>query len=1343
MFYGRGRRRRARPRARCSATWSRSPATGVDGGRGAGRVAVRRPAGAADGRDADPLPRQPRRRRQGRACWPRSRRPSPSTTSRSRPCARRVAGDDAPRWSSSPTRATDAALSRDRATRCRSLTSCATCRQRHAGRGRIGVTDARVTPRRGAGVIEEYRDRLPVADGTPVVTLREGGTPLVPAPRLSERHRVRGLPQGRGRQPDRLVQGPRHDRRDLARPSRQGAKAVICASTGNTSRLAAAYAARAGHRACAVLVPAGQDRAGQAGAGDRARRAGAAGRRQLRRLPASWPASWPSDYPVALVNSVNPIRHRRARRPPRSRSSTCSATPPTCTACRSATPATSPRTGWATASTPTSDGDSTRLPAMCGFQAAGAAPIVHGAPVPEPETIATAIRIGNPASWDLADRRPRDDSGGAIDAVTDAADPRRPPAARPREGVFVEPASAAERRRAAARRRRGPAARRPAVVCTVTGHGLKDPEWALAGATGADHRCRPTSTPRRRRRPRPEADHGPCPAPARCASGSRRPAPTSGPGFDCLGLALGLYDDVDGRGHRRRARRRGRRRGCRRRAARRDAPRRAGHARRLRRARRRSRPGCELRCANRIPHGRGLGSSAAAIVAGVWLARALVVGGDARLDDDAALALATELEGHPDNVAACLLGGLDDRLAERGTAAPRRARRRRRRPSRRSCFVPAGRARPPRPARGLLPDDRAARRRRAQRRPGRAAGRALTARPGPAARRRPRTGCTSATARRRCRESLALVDRLRGARACRPSISGAGPTVLVAHQRRRQTPAEAWPTRVGIAAAGWCAAATAHSTWRTAVARALHLASTRASRCRAPRTAGSEPMHRAAVSARLTHQPDPVSARALCRPRQASSPVTCPQSPGEPSRISQLRAHRLSAPAARHHWEGPVVTEHRPSCAARRTSAAHRARGRAIGACPRCCCPSCKVAWRPSGIRAPARCARATWSTAITGRPAAAAPRRRRRSPPRRRHAEQPPSATVAGPRRQPRPPSRRRSTGDGAPSPRRPQDAHGAGSTSRRRRSSERPAATDDHVGPDERPTRPRRRHGRPARGTTASGPTPGRARRRTAGNGDAPQRARPASEATGSSATRPQGDRQQRQPNGAAARPAERPRPNRRRRPAERPARTGQSQNGQQRQPDRQRGRQQPAQPRADRGRRATGSQGAATDTRQPARQPGPRPRPRQPAAAPASAGNEPTRRSARTTSSSRCAGILDMLDNYAFVRTSGYLPGPTTSTSRCPWSASTACARATRSPARSRQPREGERTREVQPAGPPRHASTASTPTQAKRRVEFSKLTPLYPQERLRLETEPRHPDRRGSSTWSRRSARASAA
>ena len=202
------------------------------------------------------------------------------------------------------------------------------------------------------GVIEEYRDLLDLPEGLEAVTLREGGTPLVHSEWLSGLTGARGLAQGRGRQPDRLLQGPRHDRGHLASPSTAGAEAVVCASTGNTSASMAAYAAKAGLKPL-VLIPEGKIAAGKIA------QAVVHGAQVimvrgnfddcLAMAHRACPRTTPSRWSTRSTRCASRARRRR-----RSRSSTSSATPPTSTCCRSATPATSRPTGSATSSTPSS-----------------------------------------------------------------------------------------------------------------------------------------------------------------------------------------------------------------------------------------------------------------------------------------------------------------------------------------------------------------------------------------------------------------------------------------------------------------------------------------------------------------------------------------------------------------------------------------------------------------------------------------------------------------------------------------------------------------------------------------------------------------------------------------------------------------------------------------------------------------------------------------------------------------------------------------------------------------------------------------------------------------------------
>ena len=326
------------------------------------------------------------------------------------------------------------------------------------------------------GIIEEYRDRMPVTDKTPIVSLREGGTPLVRANVLSERTGCEVWLKVEGANPT----GSFKDRgmtMAISKAAEEGAKAVICASTGNTSASAAAYAVRAG-MVCAVLVPQGKIALGKMS------QALAHGARLLQVegnfddcLTLARDLS--ENYPVALVNSVNPDRIEGQKTAsfeivdmlgdapdihvlPGGNAGNITAY-------------------WKGYREYTADGLATHNPRMWGFQAAGAAPIVDGAPVAKPSTIATAIRIGNPASWKQAEEA-RDDSGGLIHAVTDRQILKAYRLLAAEEGVFVEPASAASVAGLLQSLDAGLVDSGQTIVCTVTGNGLKDPEWAIAGA---------------------------------------------------------------------------------------------------------------------------------------------------------------------------------------------------------------------------------------------------------------------------------------------------------------------------------------------------------------------------------------------------------------------------------------------------------------------------------------------------------------------------------------------------------------------------------------------------------------------------------------------------------------------------------------------------------------------------------------------------------------------------------------------------------------------------------------------------------------------------------------------
>ena len=325
------------------------------------------------------------------------------------------------------------------------------------------------------GVVEEYRDRLPVDDDTPVVTLGEGGTPLVRSGSLSEETGCEVWLKFEGANPT----GSFKDRGmtlAISKALEEGSKAVVCASTGNTSASAAAYAGKAG-LTCAVLVPKGKVALGKM-AGTLVHGA------RVLEVDGNFDASLElardlaERYAVTLVNSVNPFRLQGQK--------TCAfeivdalerAPDVHCVPVGNAGNISS---HWLGYSEYLADGVISEPPQLFGFQAAGAAPLVRGAPIANPQTIATAIRIGNPASWDLA-MRAATESEGAISAVTD----REILAAYRRvahEGLFAEPASAASVAGLLRLSAEGSLRAGATVVCVLTGHGLKDPEWAIAGA---------------------------------------------------------------------------------------------------------------------------------------------------------------------------------------------------------------------------------------------------------------------------------------------------------------------------------------------------------------------------------------------------------------------------------------------------------------------------------------------------------------------------------------------------------------------------------------------------------------------------------------------------------------------------------------------------------------------------------------------------------------------------------------------------------------------------------------------------------------------------------------------
>jgi threonine synthase len=324
------------------------------------------------------------------------------------------------------------------------------------------------------GLIERYRERLPFADDDPVVTLGEGSTPLVRAPRLSEEAGVEVWCKLEGLNPT----GSFKDRGMTCAVSaalREGAKAIVCASTGNTAASAAAYGARAGLR-CAVIVPEGKIATGKLA---QALMHGA----QVIALRGNFDVALKlvrglaATHPIALVNSVNEFRiagqMTGAFEIDEALEDELDAL---CIPVGNAGNITAYWRGFQEVG---------RRPRMLGFQAAGAAPLVQGHPIEQPETVASAIRIGNPARWEDA-MNAMTASGGTVRAVTDQQILSAYRLLASTEGIFCEPASAAAVAGLLVHGAGG--ARR--VVCVLTGHGLKDPQTALTHA-GAVLPCDP------------------------------------------------------------------------------------------------------------------------------------------------------------------------------------------------------------------------------------------------------------------------------------------------------------------------------------------------------------------------------------------------------------------------------------------------------------------------------------------------------------------------------------------------------------------------------------------------------------------------------------------------------------------------------------------------------------------------------------------------------------------------------------------------------------------------------------------------------------------------------------
>lgn len=326
------------------------------------------------------------------------------------------------------------------------------------------------------GLIEEYRDRLPVSEKTPVVTLREGGTPLVYACTISEMVGAEVWLKYDGANPT----GSFKDRgmtMAISKAAEAGAKAVICASTGNTSASAAAYATKAG-MISGVLIPQGKIALGKLA---QAIVHGA----HIVQIDGNFDdcldvaRDLAANYPIELVNSVNPVRIEGQKTASFEIVDLLGRAPDI--HCLPVGNAGNITAYWRGYSEYHRDGIADARPRMWGFQAAGAAPLVHGERVMQPETLATAIRIGNPASWEQAIAA-RDESGGLIDAVTDDQILAAYRLLANREGLFCEPASAASVAGLIQQSERGHIDPGQVIVCTLTGNGLKDAQLALQDA---------------------------------------------------------------------------------------------------------------------------------------------------------------------------------------------------------------------------------------------------------------------------------------------------------------------------------------------------------------------------------------------------------------------------------------------------------------------------------------------------------------------------------------------------------------------------------------------------------------------------------------------------------------------------------------------------------------------------------------------------------------------------------------------------------------------------------------------------------------------------------------------
>ncbi len=332
---------------------------------------------------------------------------------------------------------------------------------------------------RYTGLIEHYKDRLPVDDNTLIISLGEGNTPLI---------RLENIPKELGKEVDIFIKyeglNPTGSFKDrgmtmaVTKAVESGSKAIICASTGNTSASAAAYAARAGIKAF-VLIPEGKIALGKLA---QAMIHGAViiqikgsfddGMRLVKEVA--------EHAPVSIVNSINPFRLQGQKTAAFEIIEALGCAPDY--HCLPVGNAGNISAHWMGYTEYHKEGKVNNTPKMLGYQASGSAPFVKGAMIDNPETIATAIRIGYPQSWDLA-HKVKKESGGWFDSLTDEEILSAQKLLTEKEGIFCEPASAASLAGAMRDIKNGKIANGSKIVCTLTGHGLKDPDTAIMQCT--------------------------------------------------------------------------------------------------------------------------------------------------------------------------------------------------------------------------------------------------------------------------------------------------------------------------------------------------------------------------------------------------------------------------------------------------------------------------------------------------------------------------------------------------------------------------------------------------------------------------------------------------------------------------------------------------------------------------------------------------------------------------------------------------------------------------------------------------------------------------------------------